>query len=42
MSVISAPLIPVAMLVMLGCRVLQVTEAAYYRWRHRFGGPPAP
>ncbi|MFD7842787.1 hypothetical protein ACFV4K_07620 [Nocardia sp. NPDC059764] len=37
MSVVSAPLTPVAMLFVLGYRILQITEATYYRLcdRHR-------
>lgn len=35
MSVVSAPLTPVAMLFILGYRILQITEATYYRWCNR-------
>ncbi|WP_255458623.1 hypothetical protein [Nocardia sp. SYP-A9097] len=42
MRAVSAPLMPVATLLIFGYRILQITEAAYYRWRNRFGGPHAP
>lgn len=35
MSVVSVPLTPVAMLFILGYRILQMTEATYYRWSDR-------
>lgn len=41
MIAVSTPLKPVAMLFIIGYRILQITEAAYYRWRTRFGGPHA-
>ncbi|MEU1426697.1 hypothetical protein ABZ412_06425 [Nocardia sp. NPDC005746] len=35
MSLVSAPLTPVAMLFILGYRILQIAEATYYRWGTR-------